>query len=274
MSMKKLIVLAVSLMIILTSIPSSVAAPTNQGLEWNVSAGDKFYYNVVLFDSTQTNPYGVTDAEEDIYVNVTLAPSAIPDDVTDPSELPFVSCGFYYLNGTIDTVLGSILNLGSFGMVKPIGNWSLMSELYQMIDSFFLYDANVTIDVDTWLHWGFTMNSTYMITPTGFDPFEADVRISSSFLKSDGVLADFLYTINNASSIDNSLVIQVEARRDGTPPVVSHPADITILSGTDGNIIEWMKGLEPEVVYNNLTDIRSTTLFLLIHIKLKNVNLN
>ena len=70
--MKKPLVMLITAMMILSiaSLPAA-AVPTNQGLDWAVEQGDKFYYHVELYDFTVTNPLGVMNASHDLFMNLT-----------------------------------------------------------------------------------------------------------------------------------------------------------------------------------------------------------
>ena len=225
-------------MISLISLPA-VAAPTNQGLDWAVEQGDMFYYHAEIFDLTSSNPYGVMNMAEDMFMNLTDPLPAIPDDMTSYTDIPMVWPEFYYINDTLDSFFGPILSIGSNGPVKPLGNWSLLGNLYEEVSNWAMSTVNLTVDVDDWLHWGFTMNATEDMTPLGYPTFTADLQISSTFLKTDGVLSTLSYAVYNASSPSHNTVFLITAERDGVLPVVTSPDDVSFENGTTGHTLNW-----------------------------------
>jgi len=214
--------------------PTAAAVPTDQGLDWAVAQGDVFYYHAELYDLSESNPLGVMNAAEDIYMNLTDPLPTIPDDMTSYMEIPMVMPESFFVNGTVDSFFGMVLASATLGLVKPVGNWSLLGNLYEDMTPY-----NVTVDVDDWLHWGFTMNMTMDMMIGTFPSFSADMRVSPVFLKTDGVLSAFDYYIYNASSPSNNVVLSITAERDGVVPVVTSPDDISFENGTTGHTLNW-----------------------------------
>ncbi|MGY5873435.1 MAG: hypothetical protein RTV72_14385 [Candidatus Thorarchaeota archaeon] len=232
---KPLVMLITTIMLLsLISMPTAAAVPTDQGLDWAVAQGDVFYYHAELYDLSESNPLGVMNAAEDIYMNLTDPLPTIPDDMTSYMEIPMVIPESFFVNGTVDSFFGPLLLMTSLGQVKPVGNWSLLGNLYEDMSP-----ANLTVDVDDWLHWGFTMNMTMDMMIGTYPTFSADMRVSSKFLKTDGVLSALDYSVYNASSPSNNVVLSITAERDGVVPVVTSPDDISFENGTTGHTLNW-----------------------------------
>ncbi|MGY5873436.1 MAG: hypothetical protein RTV72_14390, partial [Candidatus Thorarchaeota archaeon] len=239
--MKKPLVMLITTIMLLSmiSIPTAAAVPTDQGLDWAVAQGDRFDYHVEMYDLTLTNPYGVLNLADDLFMNLTAPLPPIADSLTNYMEIPIYSPEYFYSNGTVDTLFSSILNMVSLGPVKPVGNWSLLGDLYEEVDTWIYATVNLTVDVDDWINWGYIMNFTQDIDFGVFPIFTADVELSSTFLKTDGVLSTFSYTVYNASSPSRNLVMDITAERDGVLPVVTSPDDISFENGTTGHTLNW-----------------------------------
>ena len=66
------------------------AADTSQGLFWRPVENDRVYYTVEMYDG------GFPETEE-IYFEVAASPSAIPDPLTDWTDIPFLDIDIFYV---------------------------------------------------------------------------------------------------------------------------------------------------------------------------------
>ncbi|MFX0045973.1 MAG: hypothetical protein ACFE8Z_09000 [Candidatus Hermodarchaeota archaeon] len=231
--MGRALLACLALVLLCSVVPSIASATTDQGLEWSVENGDRFYFDVDLVSTLQWG-----NRHEGIYFLVIGEPPTIPDGITNYTEIPTLSLESHYLNGTYDSFFGPIFDL-AHRKALPVGNWSLMTSLYGDIDTWNTFDVNLTIDVDDWLHCGYTMNFTALVDPDGNGPFLADIWVSVKHLNSDGFIATFDYDVYNASSSQNDHVLHFTGVRDGIPPDVSRPQNFAFNEGTTGNRITW-----------------------------------
>ena len=115
------------LVIMILAIPILPAqAANNQGLEWGVEIGDRFDYDVNLTYHNAT--YDLT-IDQGMYVIIDYLP-VIPDNVSTAAQISFLGFTTYYDNGTeMTSVWRDVLMLVPFYLL-PIGNWTLITELY------------------------------------------------------------------------------------------------------------------------------------------------
>ncbi len=119
--------------IILFAQISGITAANNQGLEWGIDVGDRFDYDVkVEFHNTSFD----LSIDSEMYMIIN-ALSEIPDDVTSGGQLAIFGLGInsyttYWENGTImDSVWLNEANYGSPLIAYPVGNWILLTEIFQ-----------------------------------------------------------------------------------------------------------------------------------------------
>jgi hypothetical protein len=174
------VILSVSIVtIILFAQISSVAAANNQGLEWGIEVDDRFDYD---FDVSYHNSTFDLDLTGEMYVIVNVL-GDIADDIVALMNIPIASLysgtfTVYWNNGTVmdDFWLG-IPFMGSAFLYYPIGNWTLMAELFE--DAF---PTGVTQDATT-------LNYTIVDVP------QAGNVISQVFQKSNGVAMSQQYHV-------------------------------------------------------------------------------
>ncbi|MFQ5833185.1 MAG: hypothetical protein ACE5H4_10815 [Candidatus Thorarchaeota archaeon] len=225
------LIMAISVILTATMLPV-VAAPTDQGLDWGVETLDSFIYNVTIDDVL-----GLMGTDGSEKINLTVGTlSAIPDGITNYTDIPPVMVVSNFINGSPDvSSWGGVMGYYSFGVVLPIGNWSLLTELYSAVDTFYGEPGNVTFFED-WLHWGYTLNFTANFQSPSF---LADLWITVRQLKADGVLVSMNFAMYNESSVDHNLVLRYNSFRDGDLPAITHPQDITYDEGATGYEISW-----------------------------------
>ena len=199
-------------------------AQTSQNLEWRIGVGDTFYYHFYY----NSEPFLV---DEELYANITGPMAAIPDPLTNFSDIPDVPADIKYLNGS-DPGMMILFVLFSLKMAVPVGNWSLMTELVESVTSITVitetYPIQPVVIVDDWLHWGFTYN----VSQTGVDNVMTVI-----FLKSDGYVASM--RVRGYIEGTSTIMGIIDLDRDGTTPVITAPQDIDYEVGDTGNQITW-----------------------------------
>ncbi len=199
-----------------------VAADTSQGLSWAVQVGDQYFYNIYYWEA------GIV--HEDMYFNVTSNHAALPDPLTDWWHIPDVPGSAYYANGSDPGILVFVF-LYAWKIAVPIGNWTLLGELVEAVTTWPVLPASVdsvSVNVDTWLHWGYTYNVTQEPTV---------IVCSNTYLKSDGKLATIdLLAYSTASQ---ALTGEIRLHCDGYAPVVDSPPDIAYEQGETGHSLTW-----------------------------------
>ncbi|MHA2047216.1 MAG: hypothetical protein ACW99G_20690 [Candidatus Thorarchaeota archaeon] len=225
--MKKLVTIITSILLIGVFLTPPVAAQTSEALEWNIEVGDLSHFNFRFYLELLSS-----DTIEDFYFNVSQAPPAIPDPLTDWWSIPSPILESYWANGTDAS---SDLNLFIpfiFNVAVPIGNWSLLGDLVESVTTWtpvsdtFTIAPNVTLD--EWYRWGFSFNYTFGGT---------DNVYSISYLKSDGSLAN-VEQIGYAEGT-SSLIGIFYMTRDNNTPVVNSPSDINKEASETGYEIVW-----------------------------------
>ncbi|MGY5874727.1 MAG: hypothetical protein RTU30_03180 [Candidatus Thorarchaeota archaeon] len=216
---RKYLAIGIVLAISLFYVPTTQAA-TSQGLDWGVSIGDRFEFQVTL-ESSELTPHN-----ESFYLNVTDIPS-IPDPLNNYTELPQLSFSGLWAN---DTPMGESLLLLSYAptIAVPIGNWDLLFQLAENMTWFWDEPVNVEITHDDLYRWGFT----YTFNFTG-----EQWEIEAIYSKSDGFLAKLSYLIYN--EFLGEYIFGFWVYRDGVLPTISHPANVVIGEGDVGYTIIW-----------------------------------
>jgi hypothetical protein len=161
-------------------IVSPVAAATSQGLEWGISAGQQWNYDIT------TVADGVTEIDDTMYFEVTGV-DTIPNILTDWDSIPKPEFDITWDNGT---ALGwtALIFLLYFYVTDtwavPIGNYTLLGELYEAHPFY-----NGTI-YNSGIYWGMDLTD---------DSFGSIVTIHIDFLKDDGLLAHWNVVTDNGT---------------------------------------------------------------------------
>jgi hypothetical protein len=191
--MKILLGISIVFIILLTQ-TSSVAAVTDQGLEWGIEVGDRFDYNVeVEFHNTTMDLI----IDDEMYVIINELPT-IADHITSGAQLPMLHLAInsyttYWDNGTVmDSLWLDILNIGIPFMCYPIGNYSLLTELFEASPATTIITQNTTI-----------MNYTVVD-----QPYSGNVH-TMVFQKSNGAPVSTLFngTWNSVASVHVDLAL-------------------------------------------------------------------
>jgi len=222
-------VLTISIVsIILFAQISSVAAANNQGLEWGIEADNRFDYD---FEVSYHNSTFDLDLSGEMYIIINEL-GTISDDIVAMMNLPLPhmvlgSYTAYWNNGTVmNDFWLSIPFQGAPFVAYPIGNWTLMTELFEGTGA----SATVTQDSTT-------LNYTVVDVP------EADNVVSQVFLKSNGIptsqryhvvwsetTADVEFTLTS-STTGTSTTTTTTSGTTGTTPDGGDSTLILILGG-------------------------------------------
>ncbi|MHA2026127.1 MAG: hypothetical protein ACW98U_09520 [Candidatus Thorarchaeota archaeon] len=225
--MKRLVTIITSGLLIGVLLAPPVVAQTSQALEWDIEVEDLWHFNFRFYLELLSS-----DTIEDFYFNVSVAPTAIPDPLTDWWNIPSPLLESYWANGTDASSDLSLFIPFIFNVAVPIGNWSLLEELVENVTSWtpvsdtFSITPNVTLD--EWYRWGFSFNYTFGGT---------DNVYAISYLKSDGSLAK-VEQIGYAEGT-SSLIGIFHMIRDNNTPVVNSPTDINKEVSETGYEIVW-----------------------------------
>jgi hypothetical protein len=175
------ILLGISIsVIILLAQTSSVAAVNDQDLVWGIKVNDRFDYNVEIGFH---NASSVIELDTQMYVIIDEL-NTITDHATSLGHLAMFSLAIgsyttYWSNGSVmDSLWLDELNQLNPIVAYPVGNWTLLTELFEA--------ANPYAEV--------IQNST-MLNHTRADyPFSGNV-ISMVFQKSTGIPQSILYNV-------------------------------------------------------------------------------
>lgn len=171
--MKKTLLLAVFLFGLLFL--QTASAASNQGLTWGIAEGQTFTFSV---DATvEMSILTFTTSTQTAYKIIMEIgnPPEIPADIDSLLELPEVDVTFKFENGTTVAELVPL----SFLFVVPIGNWTLIDELYK--DIYGLVPGITWIDDAS--YYGYSM---------AIDEIGMSYDYTLRYLKTDG----FLYSMN------------------------------------------------------------------------------
>jgi len=196
-----------ALMIVLMLIviaPSSLTADAFdfRSSEWGFEEGCKFNYTLRM-----TLPLFEIDIQEEVTViveHITSLPTTI-DSVSIPAFNRYYLWWMTWRNGTGTWETMGIPGLGEFWSAVPIGNWSVLNEMYDVPD---------IIQLDESLRsWGFTITQKYEET--------TEIR-SYTYSKTDGVIQRYYA---KTSLTNGSMDYYVEMTRDG------YVSDLIVLGG-------------------------------------------
>jgi hypothetical protein len=184
--MKRTLQVLIALAISSIFLVSPVAAASNQGLSWTVAKGDAFNYHM-----TTTGGTTGTNLNEACFMNVTDDPPAIPNSITDWTQVPNVDIDIFWHNGTSIGLYGLLfLGLLSFGtgLVVPVGNYTLLGNV---VKTYILWNSTALSYANSSLYWGLKYTGTQT---------KLNTVLQISFLKSDGVLARYIIDVTNNTS--------------------------------------------------------------------------
>jgi hypothetical protein len=174
-----------------------VAAATSQGLEWGITVGDQWNY-----DMTMTEEGTVTDSEV-IYMEITSRPT-IANIINTWLELPAS-------NSMLDITWANGTSLGWSGLLfifmffvidqflVPVGNYTFLTELYETS----IHNATI---FDRGGYWGGEVTDEWS---------GASYSVTVDFLKEDGMLAHYIVETSNTTS--GEVMGSFEVVRQGLP---------------------------------------------------------
>ncbi|MHA2385061.1 MAG: hypothetical protein ACXAEE_02495, partial [Candidatus Thorarchaeota archaeon] len=167
----KAFILKASLLATILILPLMLVAPVhaanNQGLEWGVESGDRFFY-------TYEYHYRETSFTDDFQVTVIELP-AIPDNLgIDVEFVPYASYDMRWVNGS------RLIEYRPYEFpIIPIGNWDALTQLF-LAFSFVVPDSIV----DTPEIWSYNCSE---------DWGAGRMHYMEEFSKKDGTLLRFYY---------------------------------------------------------------------------------
>jgi hypothetical protein len=164
----------------------------NQGLEWGVSIGDRFYFSMEV----QTEEG--SDSSEFIMEIATLP--SIPLEIPSFYHLPVAEADFHFDDNT--TTHGFQIGLPFLNTILvgfPIGNWTLLTILMEEFIENLEPSEDIVVE-NTESYWIITHNAM-----GAFGIFEYKIVIS--LLKSDGILAYINYEQWKGSSRSATITI-------------------------------------------------------------------
>ncbi len=156
-----------------------VDAATSQGLDWGFEVGGQYNYDYVLKDSNNE-----TLVEEVIHIVANTRPT-IPNIVSVWDDLPAIEAEITWTNGSSVEVfaLSYFMYAMDVEFVLPIGNWTLLTNLYRDSAHF---DGTIS---DTGSYWG--VEGTILVWGV--------VTTNIEYLKDDGLMAHYTLNANNGS---------------------------------------------------------------------------
>ncbi len=187
------IILALSIAGIFLITP--VTAATSQGLEWGISVGDQFNFQMSISEIDSEDE----DVNEGIYMEVESR-DTIPNVLTDWADMPDIDIDLAWTNGTSMGFSALIfLFIGATGgkIAVPIGNFTLLTEL--LLDTY----ENLTV----------SENSAYWEVVAEYEYLNQTGTVTTSYLKEDGFLAKYIVSIANQTHT----VADLSVIRDGLP---------------------------------------------------------
>jgi hypothetical protein len=198
--MKRTLQILIALAISSLFLVSPAAAASNQGLSWGVHLHDRLNYTLAINNAT----YHVSEA---FYFNVTADPPTIPNSTTLLTQIPTVSLGAWWANGTMMPLAYAILFwiptlLFGADLVVPIGNFTLLQQLVQT----HIFWNSSTVFVSNSQSWGMKLVNAH--------PDETST-LEMSFLRSDGALATYSMIATNNTS--HATLASLQVTRSGLP---------------------------------------------------------
>ena len=155
---------------------TGASAAQSQGLHWGFVKGQQYYFTQRAQDPREAEP-----SEVNLMYVCDDYPS-IQDPLTGNSSPPRASFQAYLINGSPTDV-----GIGGSTIAVPIGNWSLLSDVFESYWVNTLSPQNATSSfqtVENNVEWGFTFEWLYLFPHSG-------VILQFSYSKQDGVLTQY-----------------------------------------------------------------------------------
>ena len=240
--MKRKLMIILLMICMSMALASNTNAVTSQNFEWAIEPGNRFDF---IF-AYEISIYGQDQDNESVFLNVTDI-DTLDDSITDFWGIANVSWGGYWSNGTsMGLSMGFLYYAPKIAV--PIGNWELLSQLAENITMIDDRPTEVEITVNDSYRWG--MSYTLNIS-------DSQLEVDAIYSKKDGFLVrlDILVYEEYYSSYTGGFWFY----RDGVPPEINHPVDITFNEGETGYRIEWNgTDLNPSAYEIYMTDLTNT----------------
>lgn len=191
------LIVILGLFLVMTMMMSEVSAVHSQGLHWGYEEGQEFYFNEkwLFYHGDEGEP----TIQESNYLLIDPEHYPIEDPVTNDSYPPRTHFDVHWINGS---PAGDEYILVGRNVAVPIGNWSLLSKVYDAYFSKVLSTENHTYSfqlVETGSEWGYTsVRTSYLIIRTRY---WVDTTCYT-YSKQDGVL--LLLTYESVESWSNA----------------------------------------------------------------------
>ncbi|MFX1603047.1 MAG: hypothetical protein ACFFCK_06130 [Promethearchaeota archaeon] len=245
--MKRASKLVVGLLLAALTCSLPVAAQTNQGFEWGFEWTDEFHFDMYLEGDGML-------IDEEIYFQLNETLPTIPDSMDNWTDIPWVTVNAYYANGT-KMGIEVILFLATHNMHVPIGNWPVLTSLYQST----LSVENLTMDPENSNFWGYSWEDDDWSYGWIHASEGLTLEVHVDYLKADGFLAHYSVESYNTSTREKTgeltaYRLGLEPYTDTTAPTLGHPADINYFVGQTGNSITWSPSDDHPSSYQVLLD--------------------
>jgi len=233
--MKYTIALLMILLILSSMSTTSTPATMDQGFEWGYNTGDRFYF---ILNADEIDGFFIF--EEVIYIEANST-TAIPNSITNWTDIPTDNLNFYYSNGTpLGTDVNHFLGVLNFGL--PIGNWTFLSELAE--DTIGLSD--IIFHPENPFFWAYHWEDDNWTRSDERWDFASNysIELNVDYLKLDGFISRYFAFGRNRTTGEGTAFIEIERMhlekyRDFTYPDISHPEDIEYTFGQTGHSITW-----------------------------------
>ncbi|MFW9787842.1 MAG: hypothetical protein ACFFE2_09765 [Candidatus Thorarchaeota archaeon] len=184
-------------------------------LRWGFNDGDRFDFVVNLTG----DDLGFTDLEEEMYIEVDEDGLPIlPYLMVDFDDILYIGANLYWANGTesYDPFFSH-----SWRLAVPIGNWSLLDDLVEGMDT----AVNATPDGTNPWFWGYSRDS-----------ISGDIRhqIHTDYLKTDGFLAHHTAVFTNITT--SEVIGTINITRQGLDAYTS--TTTPTMPTTNGGLID------------------------------------
>ncbi len=189
MRLRYLITLSIGILLVIPFLPI-LSSAHSQGLHWGYEEDQEFYFH----ERTVSEYQGNIEEMDYTFILKDSDPFTIEDPLTNDSQPPQERFDVYWLNGT--SAADGFFVTGYYAAV-PIGNWSLLTQIFQTH-----FDNQPTLENVTYNYqfqesnteWGFTGERTE-------NPLVSNDTMEARFIysKADGVL--ILYTWDSNSPV-------------------------------------------------------------------------
>ncbi|MFW9975314.1 MAG: hypothetical protein ACFFDQ_08625 [Candidatus Thorarchaeota archaeon] len=171
----------------LTICIGNIEGLTYHGFYWGIEIDDRFYYHMALYYPNSSNNldldyYVIVDELPNIDENITNIPSIWESAAYEENNF----CSFYLMNDTSirSQTVSDDLRLNLHWSAYPVGNWSLINDLFLMPTNSSLFEVQT---FDTAAEWGYTLTSIGEL-------FGRNVTSTLTYSKENGAMN--LYELN------------------------------------------------------------------------------